>query len=681
MRPRRWEISPDMVRAGMLYVALLVAVLLVAWRLFELQVIQHDYWSDLAEENRLTRLSDPAPRGVIYDRRGVLLAENIPSFTVAIVPASLPTNEAEVQAIYRRLSTLLEMPIVIPGSTPRRACAPGRGIEDWVNEGRGLAPFQPVKIKCDVDKDVALIIRQELPAMPGVELIVEPVRNYPTADLTANLVGYMAPIPDPRDAPLTYEYFTARGFLPGRDRIGVSGVEASMQDTLAGQNGSRLVEVDVGGQVLRVTRIETETVPGLNVELTIDSRLQAAAQGILNQRFGQVRAYSNGTVDYTSGVVVAMNPNNGEILAMVSWPTYDNNRFSRFIDSEYYFQLSEDPQKPLLNHAVSILYPPGSVFKVVTAAGALQDGRVDPNAQYEDEGKITIRNRYYPADLGKARDFVCWNREGHGMVNFTRGIAESCNVYFYKIGGGYEPDKLPGLGIERLAFWMEQFGFGQRSGVELPGEARGVIPNSQWKRINYGENWSTGDTYNAVIGQGYVLATPLQMLNAYNAVINGGTLYRPQLVKRILDGEGNTVEEIQPQVIRQLPLAPETIALVKQGLRETVTYGTLAGDLNVYGDIGVPIVAIPNIEAAGKTGTAEYCDALAWSKGICFPGRWPAHAWTVVYAPYDKPEIAVVAFVYNGTEGSIIAGPIASGVARAYFQLRDADAGVSNEQP
>jgi penicillin-binding protein 2 len=668
-------------RLLLFYGSLLTAVVALVAQLLKLQFVEHETYAEQAEENRITRVSDPAPRGVIYDRRGVLLARNVPAFSVTITPAYLPDNAAQVDDIYNRLAKLLNMPLTVPGSTPKAPCAPGRGIRDLVDEGAGFEPYAPVKIKCDIEKDTALIIRELLGDMPGVNVIVEPLRDYPTGALTADLVGYMAPIPDPADAPLTYEYYTARGFVPNRDRIGVAGVEASMQDILGGQNGSRLVEEDVAGELLRVLGVETETVPGLNVQLSIDVRLQAAAEAALRARMKLYNDYS-GEIRATSGVVIVMNPNTGEILAMVSWPTYDNNRFARSIDYDYYVQLAgdpdrgvpPDPQYPLLNHAVNILYPPGSVFKIVTATGVLEEGVIDPDRELNDPGKITIRDAYFPTDPGRAKDFVCWNREGHGKVNFTRGIAESCNVYFYKIGGGWEPEGVAGLGIERLNKWMELFGFGQPTGVELPGELSGFIPDSKWKRITWGENWATGDTYNAVIGQGYVHVTPLQMLNAYNVIINGGQLLKPTVVDKILDGEGNVVTDTAPVVLSELPIKPESLQLIRAGLRRAVVEGTLAGDINIFGEVGVPIVDVPGVNVAGKTGTAEYCDQIAWEKNLCIPGQWPAHAWTMLYAPYENPEVSVIVFIYNGKEGSRLAAPVANTVLRAYFSLKDSGA-------
>src|SRR5579859_353545 len=675
--PPRW-------RVRLFYIFMIVASLGLVGRLFSLQVLQQSNFAEQAVENRVSRVSDPAPRGIIYDSRGVALAVNEPSFDVVVVPANLPDSDARVQAIYAQLAKLLQMPITVPGSTPVAPCTPGnkRGVRDLVQEEAGFRPFDPVKIKCDIPKDTALILREQLAQMPGVDVQVNAVRNYPTGEQTADIVGYEAPIPSPNDAPLSYDYYTSRGFLPGRDRIGVSGIEASMQDILGGQNGSELVEKDVGGQLLRVLGIETATVPGLNVQLTIDSRLQAAAEAALTQEINYVNNYVNQTVAF-SGVAIVMNPNNGKILAMVSWPSYDNNRFARSIDFNYYTQMAGDPTRnipadpmyPLLNHAVNVLVPPGSVFKIVTASGVLEENVIDPERKIMDPGKITIRDAYYPADPGRARDFVCWKKDGHGLVNFITGIAQSCNVYFYKVGGGYAPDGIKGLGIDGLGKWMKIFGFGKTTGVELPGELGGFIPSPDWKRITWGESWSTGDTYNAVIGQGYVAVTPLQMMNAYNSVINGGWLYKPTLIDKILDGQGNVITQTQPTLLNpdRLPLSQRTLTYDYTGLRKTVVDGTLSGNLNIYGQLG-PVIDVPaDLHVAGKTGTAEFCDSFVYPKGWCIPGAFPTHAWTLLYAPYEKPEVSVIVFVYNGGEGSRMAAPIAGNILRAYFDLKKVD--------
>jgi len=661
------------------YAALVVAFGVVVGKLFTLQVTSNAFYTGQAFENKASRLNDPAPRGIITDRRGVQLAINVPSYNIVVTPASLPDSEAQVNEILTHLAKLLEIPLTVPGSQPQSPCTPGRGVRDLVDEAAGFRPYEPVKIKCDIDKDIALVLREELINLPGVGVAVEPLRQYSTGALTADVIGYMAPIPDPNESEyfrFLYDYYTGRGLLPGRDRIGAAGVEAYLQDVLAGQNGSRLVEKDVAGRELRTLRVETDTVPGNNLQLTIDVRLQAAAQAAIEQRINFVNTYL-ARKEALAGVAIVMNPNTGEILAMVSWPTYDNNRFARGIEFEYYDQLAHDPIYPLLNHAVNILYPPGSVFKVLTASAALEENVIDPEREINDPGKITVRDAFYPNDLGRARDFVCWNREGHGPIDFVRGIAHSCNVYFYKIGGGFAEDNLEGLGIERLGKWAELFGLGQKTGVELPGELAGFIPSRDWKRITWGESWSTGDTYNAVIGQGYVHVTPLQMLNVYNVVINGGWLYRPTLVDKILDGEGNVITDTQPELLRpeRIPLSDRTLDYVRTGLRMAVTEGTLEGDLNIFGEVGVPVIDVPeDLHVAGKTGTGEYCDAIAYPQNLCIPGAFPTHSWTALYAPYENPEVSVLVFIYHGGEGSRMAAPIAGNILRAYFDLKEADA-------
>lgn len=679
------------------YLGILVVIVSLVMRLLQLQVVEFKTYNDQATENRLSRISDPAPRGIIYDRRGVPLVINVPAFNIVITPAGLPDEETEaarLQKIYERLSVLLNMPIVVPDSEPQAPCRPGRGIKDLVDEFKNFTPFAEVKIKCDVDKETALLVRQEAADLPGVGVVVEPLRQYTTGPLTSNIIGYMAPIPAREDAPLTYDYFVGRGFLPGRDRVGVSGIEASMQDLLAGVNGSSLVEKDVGGQTLRVVRVETATVPGFNIQLTIDSRLQAAAQAAVTQRINYVNSYLNKTEAF-AGVAIVTNPNTGEILAMVSWPTYDNNRFARNIDYDYYTELAGDPARgikgdpmyPLLNHAVNILYPPGSVFKVVTAVGALEEGVVTVDKTLDDPGKITVRDAYYPDDNRLRRDFVCWigrsnnYTEGHGPVDYERAIEQSCNVYFYKVGGGFTADRVDGLGIENLGKWMRLFGFGRPTGVELPGELGGFIPSRDWKRITWGESWSTGDTYNAVIGQGYVHATPLQMLNAYNVIINGGWLYQPTLIDKILDGEGNVITDTQPVLLNpeRLPISQNTLDHTRAGMRRAVTQGTLAGGLNIFGETA-PIINLPaDIHIAGKTGTAEFCDAFAYPRGWCIVGNFPTHSWTALYGPYENPEVSVIVFVYHGGEGSKMAAPIAANILRAYFELKQIDSGIETE--
>ena len=649
-------------------------------RLFALQILRGSDYVAAADENRITRVVLPASRGVIYDRNGVLLARNVPSFEITITPANLPDSLAEVQAIYSRLSALTGVPIVVPGSKPSAECAEGRGIQDLVEEWTGLAPYSAVKIKCNADPHIAMLIQELSFTMPGVGVRVSPARDYPTGALTAHIIGYMGPIPAEQR-----EFYESRGLRVGQDRIGYAGIERSLQEVLAGAYGQKLVEEDAAGLELRLVAPPQEPVAGTNLRLTIDTRLQAAAQAALQSTIDSVRARKLEFLrsPIVSGVVIAMNPQTGEILAMVSLPTYDNEQFARLIPLSYYNSLLADQSNPLINHAIQGEYPPGSVFKMATAIGALNEQVITPEKQLFDPGEIVIQNRYFPNDPGRAQTFVCYDRNGHGLVNFLKGVAVSCDVYFYKLGGGYPgeveggtPGQLEGggLGILRIKRYAQAIGYGRALGVELPAEASGLLPDPDWKRINLGENWATGDTYIATIGQGFVLATPLQVLESIATLANGGRVMKPTVLRQFLDGEGNVVREIEPQVLwditqdvtsdpDHLKVDEQWVRLAQEGMREVVDYGTAA-----------KYAKLDNVVTGGKTGTAEYCDNIAQSRNLCQPGAWPTHSWYVGYGPFDKPEIAVIAFVYDGGEGAVTSGPIVKQVLQAYFELKAIDA-------
>ncbi len=685
-----------------IFAAILIIIFLVyVGRLYSLQVVQYTDWLSKSNENRTHEINLQATRGMIYDRNGFVLARNIPSYNVVITPAYLPDDDGEVQNIYRNLSTLTGVPVnrgtVDPLIDPYVPCTSDHGITEIVTYGRTTAPYDPVKIACDVKADVALAIQENTPKWPGVGVDVVPVRDYPTGSLTASLIGFLGPIPASEEA-----YYTSMGYVANRDKVGYAGVELYFQNLLAGVNGLREVEWDIAGQVQQDLQPPKAATPGSSIVLTIDTRLQQAATSILtdeindwNRSFGEERM--------TSGAVIAMNPRTGEILAMVNYPTYENNRMARVIPAYYYQQLIEDKRNPLLNLAVGAELPAGSVFKLVTATGGLNEGIVTPDEVLDTPGKITVTERYYANDPGKPRDFVDWiyktRPEGFGQLDFIHAIANSSNVYFYKVGGGYQDEVNPGLGICRLGTYARALGYGDLedgymglpSGyktpeIELPDTASGLIPDPTWKRINQGESWSTGDTYISSVGQGYDLATPLQVLMSAATVANGGKLMAPTLLYEVLDSQGNVIQPFTPHMrwdltvdpviqvyedntIRGCIETPETKTVqpwvfdeIRTGMRLAVTEGTLASEFRNV-----------DIAAAGKTGTAEYCDEFAQAKNLCEPGNWPSHAWTVAFAPYEQPEIAVVAFVYNGMEGSTVAGPIVRRVLEAYFQLKSAD--------
>jgi len=690
-----------------IFIAIVLLVFVIfAGRLFYLQIIQSDDWVAKANENNIQEFNLPALRGIIYDRNNTILAQNIASYNVVITASQLPDDPGAVQEIYREMSELIDVPVNLGdlAEDPYVPCISEHGIAQIAEYGLTATPYQAVQVKCDIDEELALVVQEKSMDWPGVSIEVQPVRDYPTGSLTATIVGFLGPIPALQEA-----YYRSLNFLPNRDKVGYAGIELAFQELLSGSNGTRVSEIDVGGKIVRPDI--APPVPaqdGYSIKLTIDTRLQQAAEEILKDEINDWNTYF-GETRYSSGVVIAINPQTGEILAMVSYPNYENNRMSRIIPAYYYEQLVNDPSNPLLNHAVGDVLPAGSVFKLTTAVGALNEGVVTPEQVIETPPKLEITEKYYANDPGNAREFVDWNEAGFGRLNFVEGLANSSNVYFYKLGGGYQ-DEVPdgGLGICRLGTYAAALGYGGAPGLGLPDEEDGLIPDPTWKRINHAESWSSGDTYIASVGQGYVLATPVQVLLSAAIIANDGKYMQPTLIREVYDPEGNVVEawmdgeggvfdepvegarQISPwfpqekwditedPVIQKfnettirgcepIPgsttiVEPWVIDKVKEGMRLAVTQGTLMDRFEGA-----------TIAVAGKTGTAEYCDQYASAKNLCIPGNWPSHAWTVAFAPYENPEIAVVAFVYNGTEGSSVAGPIVRRVLESYFELTAID--------
>ena len=699
------QITAGRIRPFAIILVLAFAVFL--GRLFYLQIITSDEWIAQAQDNNTQEFNLPALRGIIYDRNGTILASNIASYNITITASELPDDIGAVQEIFRELSELINVPVNLGDltETPYVPCISEHGIAQIAEYGETSTPYRAVSVKCDVEKEIAMIVREKSFDWPGVSIEIVPIRDYPTGSRTASFVGFLGPIPA-----LQEEYYRDLGFLPDRDKVGYAGIELEYQELLSGLNGLRVAEIDVAGQIIRPD-IEQPVAPqdGNSLRLTIDTRLQQAAEDILKDEMQDWNTYF-GEIRYTSGVVIAINPQTGEILSLVSYPTYENNRMSQFIPAYYFNQLVNDPSNPLLNHAVGDVLPAGSVFKLTTAVGALNEGVVTPDQIIKTPPKIEITEKYYANDPGNAREFIDWNEAGFGQLDFVHGLANSSNVYFYKLGGGYE-DEVPdgGLGICRLGTYAAALGYGDAPGVGLPDEEDGLIPDPTWKRINHAESWSSGDTYITSVGQGYVLATPLQVLLSAAIIANDGAYMQPTLIREIMDPEGNvvnmwqdadgniydqpvegarqvspfvgnlnwditkdpviqefgetTIRGCEPIIGSTKIVEPWVVEKVQEGMRLAVTEGTLKDRFENA-----------TISAAGKTGTAEYCDQYALAKNLCIPGNWPSHAWTVAYAPYENPEIAVVAFVYSGGEGSSVAGPIVRRVLEAYFELSAIDA-------
>jgi penicillin-binding protein 2 len=464
------------------------------------------------------------------------------------------------------------------------------------------------------------------------------------------VLGFLGPIPK-----LAAGNYEARGYEDPNEPVGLNGLEYTYQDSLRGMPGRRLVEVDILGRESRTVNVVREPEPGLNLNLSLDIRLQQVMQDALARQLEETGA--------PHGVAVAMDPRDGAMLGMVSLPSYDNNIFSEGLGEEYQaLEVDDDTQRPLYNYAIGGLYPPGSTFKLVSATAALAEYVITPHTTLVDKGPIYLPNFFFPDDPTQAQEFVSWNHKlniYHGVMTIVEGLGLSNDIFFYYLGGGY-PDFMVGLGSERMAKWMRLFGFGELTGVDLPGEVRAFVPDEQWKRLTKAETWTTGDSYNMSIGQGDVLGTPMQVLVSTAAVANGGYVVKPQFVQEKVDTNNQVQWQYEPVKQERLPVDPGLLAVVQRGMWHAVN--GIAGT--------APNSRVDGVTVAGKTGTAEFC---AYDPEIqdCTDrddeGNLPFHAWYTAYAPYENPEIVVTVFVYSGGEGSAVAIPVAQEILYAWF--------------
>jgi len=628
-------------------VLIVAAFILLALQLANIQIVNGEYYKRAADQNRFRLTNTNALRGIIYDRAGKILVRNIPSFNVSIIPADLPDDQAE--RIFQRLAALLQVPMdtvienvtmdavgSLPSDLERVVVPPKRkpGLRELVAKGE-RDPFTPVPVKSNVAREIAFYLEENRLDFPGVVVGLEPVREYVEGSLLSHILGYTGHVPRER-----FDEYQAQGYTP-TDQVGLTGLESTFEPELRGTKGRRYIEVDVTGREVALLGSEPP-LPGHNIVLTLDSEFQKTVQTILQKALQNARAQQ--------GVAIALDPRNGEILAIISLPSYDDNLFATGISTEDFTNLIQDPLRPLVNHAITGQYPPGSTFKLIPASAALQERVVDINTRITTPGTIWVPNKYYPDDPTLAQPFYDWYKPGFGSLTIRDGLTWSSDVFFYKLAGGESPNFDTGLGEERLAAYARMFGIGEATGIDLSGEAQGLVPDPTWKRKTIGDIWTIGDTYNMGIGQGYVLATPLQIADMTAIVANGGTLYKPQLVHDIRDSEGRILRTIEPQVIRQVRVDPQNFALVREGTRDAVTRGTAIK------------VNLADVNVAAKTGTAEYY-------GPKVNGHLPTHAWFTAFAPFENPQIVVTVFVYGGGEGSEVAAPIAADILRAYFHL------------
>lgn len=697
--------------------ALVATFLVFCLRLYTLQIVRGATYQEQAAVNRLREIDSYAPRGVIYDRNGEILARNRPSFEIAVIPADLPADDLTTTIDEQRIALERMLAIVGADRDPELAIRIAAvmffhlGREDFKNtleatgfelsfrlvdlevvrqddEGREIIEEEPtlipdlseplpasgllalleraialgaqgssykaISVLDLVDREQAFRVAEETFQMRGVQVLQKPVREYPFRDLAGHVLGFLGPIPK-----LAADNYVERGYEDPNESVGLNGLEYTYQDALRGLPGRKLVEVDILGRESRTVSTVREPEPGLNLTLSMDIRLQDVMHNALAQKLEETGA--------PHGVAVAMDPRTGAMLGLVSLPSYDNNIFSEGLGAEYQaLEVEDDTRRPLYNYAIGGLYPPGSTFKLVSATAALAEGIVDPHTTLVDRGPIYLPNYFFPDDPEQAQEFVSWNHKlniFHGTLTIIEGIGQSNDIFFYYLGGGY-PNFMDGLGSERMAKWMRLYGFGELTGVDLPGEVAAFVPDEQWKRLTKAESWTTGDSYNMSIGQGDVLGTPMQVLVSTAAVANDGYVVKPQFVQEMADAQGEVRWQYEPLLQERLPVDQELLNYVQRGMWHAVN-----------GPSGTaPNSRVEGVVVAGKTGTAEFC---AYDPEIqdCSDrddkGNLPFHAWYTAYAPYDDPEIAVTVFVYSGGEGSQTAIPVAQEILNAWFHGRD----------
>ena len=586
-------------------VIVLLAVSGLTARLFYLQIIDGGRFATLSARNRTVLEAVPSPRGLIYDRLGRVLVTNVPTFAIKVRPADLP-QELRPQVV-ERLAALLDVDAAEINAT--------------IDSNPG-SNFDLVRIAGDVDEATALLIAEADFDLPGVEIAVEARREYTYGPLMSQLLGYTGPVsaeqlPDLRSL----------GYLPD-DLLGKTGLEAQYETELRGTYGAESVERDATGRKTQVLQTISEASPGSSLNLTIDTKEQKYAETALKWAMAEV--------GLKRGVVIVMNPQTGEVVALVSLPTYDNNLFAHGISNTDYQALAEDPDKPLLNHATQAHYPPGSTYKLVTGTGGLADRKISARTELATQSYLT---------LGSTK-FYDWNRRGFGPCNIYCGFGHSSDTYFFQVAGM--------LGIDRLGYWAEQYGFGSRTGIDLPGEVSGIVPTNQWKQDALGEPIYPGETYQAGIGQGYDVVTPIQLVNAYAALANGGTLYQPQVVHDIVGPDGEVVRPFEPKVLHEMDIDASVLETMRNAARSVVELR------HTYNLVELPI------RVAGKSGTAEFGTRDS-------QGRLPFHSWFVGFVPKDAEngsfddtdsELVVLAFAYD----SRTKGNVATEIVKYYLQ-------------
>ncbi len=587
---------------GMLILVFMVYIV----RLWHLQVLQGESYRFQSENNRIRIEDISAPRGIIFDRNGVPIVENRPAYHLVIIREDIRDMDGTI----RELARLCE-----------------RNPEDFfavLEANRTVPKFLPLRLAGDLDRDALARVEAQRVRLPGVLIQLEPKREYKFNGSGAHLVGYLSEI---TEQDLRHEKY--HGYYPGED-IGKVGIEAAFEKYLHGKRGGRQVEVDAVGRRIRLLD-EKLAISGRNLWLTVDMDLQKTAESLLEGK---------------DGAIVALDPNDGAVLAFACNPTFDQEKFIRGLKRDEWLALSKNPSHPLLNRGSGAAYPPGSTYKPFVALGALQEGVITPASNFSCPGYLQYGDR----------KFRCWRDAGHGSVDVERALIQSCDVFFYQTGMK--------MGVDRIAQYVTMFGLGEKTGIGIHGEHPGLVPTSWWKKQATGVPWQKGETISISIGQGFDLATPLQMALGYCAIANGGKLYQPYAVRRIEGSASNEIDEIKPRLKRQIPIDKKYFDLVKKSLMEVVEdpRGTAKG------------IRDPSVHIAGKTGSAQVVHVAQGAnrklleKLSKYKDR--DHAWFVGYAPAEDPQICVAAIVEHGGHGASVAAPLVQKVILSYLKSK-----------
>ncbi|EGF16704.1 penicillin-binding protein 2 [Dialister micraerophilus] len=583
--------------SNLIYTAVIL-ICILGLRLFFMQVIDASYYKSEADGNRIRHLPVQAARGVIYDRNGIVLAGSKSSYSITI-----PVDRQGIQIKDEELKKISDLVHVSVDDLKKR-------IEDYKSN------FGAIYLVNNVGVDVATQIEERKDEFPGIEIEIAPIRIYPFKSAGAQILGYVGEAGN-EDRDKNGNPYKSSAI------IGRAGLEQKYNQYLEGKNGVKKVEVDAAGHPVRYITGE-EVVSGQNIRLTIDAKLQKAAEDAVE---AQVKELNGMGVSPTGASVIAVDPNTGAVLAMVSWPTYDPNMFSRGIKSSEWNDIINNKNHPLQDRAVSSMYAPGSIFKVITAATALESKVMMPDEKIYDNGKHWIIDKR--------------NAEGEafGWIDFYDAMAKSDNVYFYEMGRR--------TGIDRLSKMAGEFGLGKKTGIDLDGESEGNVASEEYKLKVFHQDWYLGETFDASIGQSYTLTTPIQMAMVYSAIANGGVRYKPYVVSRIDNLDGTPMKIFAPVSLGSIPVSKTNLGYISEALRKVMTKEGTGGF--IFNNYPIPI--------AGKSGTAET--------------NGGENGWFIAYAPFDKPEIVVVAFFEHSGFGSQSAAPVVKKMMDAYFHIGD----------